>query len=183
MKHGTVSKQSNETETAGNGGNAWRTAVYLLIGLGLTYCLQPPVIVPPGNEFTAMHVVCFTILVGAAYLGAGTYRRRWMFMLYGLLGGCAFLGHLLPDSRDRIGIGLGMDSFGHYLARTLTFIIFAGVACYVAAAVRHWRAPMLRPDPRRCAECGYPLYGLPEKRCPECGTAFEQDCPPPPARE
>lgn len=24
----------------------------------------------------------------------------------------------------------------------------------------------------KCAECGYILYGLPERRCPECGTPF-----------
>jgi hypothetical protein len=33
------------------------------------------------------------------------------------------------------------------------------------------------PDPRedsqaRCAECGYLLWGLPTRRCPECGTKF-----------
>ncbi|MBU0639025.1 MAG: DUF2007 domain-containing protein, partial [Planctomycetes bacterium] len=30
-----------------------------------------------------------------------------------------------------------------------------------------------REDPdAKCDECGYPLRGLPERRCPECGTDF-----------
>ena len=33
------------------------------------------------------------------------------------------------------------------------------------------------PDPRhnrdaKCEQCGYSLYKLPERRCPECGTGF-----------
>ncbi len=28
-------------------------------------------------------------------------------------------------------------------------------------------------QPPRCLKCGYPLHGLPEPRCPECGTAFD----------
>jgi predicted amidophosphoribosyltransferase len=28
-----------------------------------------------------------------------------------------------------------------------------------------------------CIECGYPLDGLPEPRCPECGRAFDPDDP------
>ena len=28
-----------------------------------------------------------------------------------------------------------------------------------------------------CLECGYPLDGLPEPRCPECGTPFDPDDP------
>ncbi len=26
--------------------------------------------------------------------------------------------------------------------------------------------------PAICRQCGYNLHGLPEKRCPECGTPF-----------
>lgn len=40
-------------------------------------------------------------------------------------------------------------------------------------------------DPGRCAQCGYDLRGLPERRCPECGTPFLPDQLPdnPPAPE
>lgn len=32
-------------------------------------------------------------------------------------------------------------------------------------------------DKTRCRKCGYNLFGLSEKRCPECGTSFEQSPP------
>jgi hypothetical protein len=31
-----------------------------------------------------------------------------------------------------------------------------------------------RPEGPRCQKCGYLLIGLPEPRCPECGTPFEK---------
>jgi hypothetical protein len=30
-------------------------------------------------------------------------------------------------------------------------------------------------DPSVCSKCGYPKRGLPEPRCPECGTAFSDE--------
>ena len=43
-----------------------------------------------------------------------------------------------------------------------------GLACLSAVISRRYR-PIVR-DPERCAKCGYLLFGLPEHRCPECGT-------------
>jgi predicted nucleic acid-binding Zn ribbon protein len=41
------------------------------------------------------------------------------------------------------------------------------IGCYRGAAIR-------RPvHPALCRECGYPLHGLTEPRCPECGMAFD----------
>ena len=48
------------------------------------------------------------------------------------------------------------------------------LACYwvVAEILRRWR----RPDRvGLCETCGYNLYGLPQPRCPECGTTFRAD--------
>jgi hypothetical protein len=43
------------------------------------------------------------------------------------------------------------------------------------------RMPVAR-NPGECAACGYPLFGLPGPRCPECGRAFDPsevpDAPP-----
>jgi hypothetical protein len=41
----------------------------------------------------------------------------------------------------------------------------------IPVVVRGWRAgrKLLRSAGYRCAECGYPLQGLPVLRCPECG--------------
>ncbi len=47
----------------------------------------------------------------------------------------------------------GGAAFGHHVWRTLAEL-----------RARRWRAA------GRCAACGYPLAGLPEPRCPECGS-------------
>jgi hypothetical protein len=41
------------------------------------------------------------------------------------------------------------------------------IACYRGAPIRQSRRPGL------CPTCGYPLHGLTEPRCPECGTPFD----------
>lgn len=50
------------------------------------------------------------------------------------------------------------------------------VALAMVLAVSGILAPPYRRYRRRvlglCIECGYNLYGLPEPRCPECGTGF-----------
>jgi hypothetical protein len=49
------------------------------------------------------------------------------------------------------------------------------VAAYLA--IREVRRVSLQRRRRgHCKNCGYDLQGLPEPRCPECGSPFEQDC-------
>ncbi len=60
----------------------------------------------------------------------------------------------------------------------LFWAAFWGVPCLVLCGVvflrnRYW--PLRQPG--RCAGCGYDLRGLPELRCPECGTPFEAAVP------
>ncbi len=43
----------------------------------------------------------------------------------------------------------------------------------VARRARHWPKP--KPDRSRCRRCGYALFGLPHRRCPECGERQESD--------
>ena len=33
----------------------------------------------------------------------------------------------------------------------------------------------LKQSPEKCVSCGYHLFGLTEARCPECGTAFDEE--------
>jgi hypothetical protein len=65
---------------------------------------------------------------------------------------------------------------------TEPFLAIGGVYLLLSA-VLSWRALQTRPVPRaddsRCAKCGYMLCGLPEPRCPECGTPFDPALVPP----
>ena len=39
--------------------------------------------------------------------------------------------------------------------------------------IKVWRSRPMTWQPWECQSCGYPLYGLTEPRCPECGTSFD----------
>lgn len=59
---------------------------------------------------------------------------------------------------------------------SLTLMVFAGVPALLLSAIvfvrnRYW--PYYEPG--RCRVCEYNLHGLPEPRCPECGTPFEAE--------
>jgi uncharacterized paraquat-inducible protein A len=53
-------------------------------------------------------------------------------------------------------------------ATSLTIGLVGGSAWY------YWARRDARQDPGRCERCGYLLRGLPEPRCPECGTPFDR---------
>lgn len=61
--------------------------------------------------------------------------------------------------------------------RTWTWLPLAPLLAYPAIAVVRDRADRCLRRSRRkrglCVECGYNLTGLPEPRCPECGTAIK----------
>ena len=48
-------------------------------------------------------------------------------------------------------------------------MILVGMPCAVA-----WWRVLRRFAPGHCSKCGYNLTGLPDPRCPECGTGFER---------
>ena len=62
----------------------------------------------------------------------------------------------------------GQSTYGHLIIPLWIPMILVGMPC----AVAWWRA-LRRFAPGHCAKCGYNLTGLPEPRCPECGTGFE----------
>lgn len=45
----------------------------------------------------------------------------------------------------------------------------------VGVVVGIWLRPTNEDKNLKCARCGYDLRGLPEARCPECGTPFAQN--------
>ena len=67
---------------------------------------------------------------------------------------------------------------GGYMQNTFLLVpywmIFSAVSLTLAVAIlRAWRRAR-RVQTGYCSKCGYNLTGLPESRCPECGTCFER---------
>lgn len=52
------------------------------------------------------------------------------------------------------------------------WVLIPGVIVYGGGVYLVWRR-VRQPEPGHCRECGYNLTGLPEARCPECGTNFD----------
>lgn len=150
--------------------------------IAFALALAAPQVVPPGNVWTWSHSVAVAVLLLGTFVAAGFWRVRLIYFLWGCLGATAVLSVLLPDSRDYIAIGWGMDSLDKYFARIAVFIPLMGLVCCGAAILRRIiDANFSRKRATgQCENCGYPLYGLPEKRCPECGTTFTEAIPPPP---
>lgn len=103
----------------------------------------------------------------------------------GLFSKQGFVGFFVnPDGRVIIGsvplesmraAGPTPDYSGKGFSIDL-FYMFQWVG--LATAILWWCDLRRRFPLGHCQQCGYNLYGLPEPRCPECGTAFEkQDIP------
>ena len=101
-------------------------------------------------------------------------RRRFRIYLSALTAtGCAILlshGGLRARSLD--------------LVNALVFGALAGVVTHLAGLVVGAVADLLLDrvrqfaNPGECPTCGYDLRGLPDQRCPECGTPFWVPSPP-----
>jgi hypothetical protein len=71
----------------------------------------------------------------------------------------------------------GMSSLTDAFVDPAGFPILAVLVLYAAVLYKvtrnYVRSRGLTPG--SCKECGYNLFGLPEPRCPECGTAFDME--------
>jgi len=110
-----------------------------------------------------------TCLITAVSLGLGLIRR-WLVLLS--LPVIAFYDSALCKELLEPGFGqliiteLGWRYvIGCFAGWNLPFLIAFGIVS-------------LRPHrcrrPGHCTHCGYSLHGLPESRCPECGTPFSR---------
>ena len=91
--------------------------------------------------------------------------RSW---LHGLLFTAALYGSTLV-------LALGMPGVP-YLYEVIALILYAssGLLLGPAAAALARRFVRHVPDLSICINCGYSLRGLPENRCPECGTRIDR---------
>lgn len=139
--------------------------------------------VPPGNVWTGAHFLACFILLGGSAVCARWERSRWVFLAYGFFGSLPFIQILLPDSRDMSRIAYGSESIWFYICATCGFVVFCCLGCRGLATLT-WQVMDGRRKAReqipKCLRCGYLLYGLPEDRCPECGTFFDGPPPKPP---
>ena len=80
-----------------------------------------------------------------------------------------------PPGWNNFSLEWGEYTSGRYwivrCAYWLPFTLFAAypTIAFIRGPLRRWR----RRRKGLCLRCGYGLTGLPEPRCPECGTEFE----------
>lgn len=67
--------------------------------------------------------------------------------------------------------GGGRPDLIRFFSAVLFLVLYGTILYRVAKGYLRYR----RAKPGRCYECGYALIGLPEARCPECGTPFHPD--------
>lgn len=138
-------------------------ALSVLLPAG-TVALAPALLYPWAGV-----VIVVGLLVAAGCVGA--YQRRWWVTVAGAL--CVITAPF-------IAAGLLSNTPVGLLCDRLLYVASIG-ACpaVLGAGLVHGLAAVLRDTVRRavtksprCDNCGYVLKGLPQPRCPECGTAF-----------
>ncbi len=144
--------------------------------LVLLMTLIAPRLTPPGNVWELSETISLLAILSGTCIAARRGLRPFEAFVMGAMG-AGFFDVWLPDSRDYIAIGMGRETLGEYLRDHTVFIVVVGAFCAVLAPAFRWfDRRILHPthDPGRCRVCDYDLRGLPEPRCPECGTPFEQ---------
>jgi hypothetical protein len=111
----------------------------------------------------------------ALAIGAGSLGLVFSAPRAKLLGISGFLVVCLAEAMAIVpnitGSRVGEANMGAVLAAFVILIplgVLVGIGAFVASLISLTKAPS-----GCCAKCGYDLRGLPEPRCPECGTPFD----------
>ncbi len=160
-----------------------RTTMWLCVWLVVVYAVIIVFAIPavvPG------HTNCFAVMVGIACLFAGAWSlgrqcsRLPLFFFYGCIGGATSIPLFYSERRPMLAYALNPNLPPKaydwaFVVTCFVCIVMAGVACRLVAAASYAREKSKRNSSEHCRECGYLLIGLPEPRCPECGTPFDSD--------
>ena len=109
----------------------------------------------------------------------GMLRRFLIRWAYTSIALCVLSGICCGLGAPRyIGDPSSVFSLGFFLAGAFELGLPLSVLAAPAVLLVTWIGWLAgngardRRDSSRCAKCGYLLYGLKERRCPECGTPF-----------
>lgn len=145
---------------------------------GIAFALALPALrMAAGNAFAKRALGNFYVINIALPLLvvalAAWYPRMRAALLGALTLSLAFLlTAFTPNPQWNVGW------LSNYLVSLSPIVIVACLAYPVLGAVtvgvvRWFRRVGPPPDPTLCRACGYSLIGLPEPRCPECGSPFD----------
>jgi hypothetical protein len=130
---------------------------------GWLTCLVTTLLVPCTNAEVTPFAGPIILLLGLGLIGCGVKARAWQVaglgaaqcMVCVLFVGLVNLFHWDPK-----------QCAGPLLALGFAWVVLAGLFTY-----KLWRRLPLY-EIWQCQQCGYPLFGLSQGRCPECGEAF-----------
>ena len=160
--------------------HSFARAHYLIAAGGVGGALGLCGLCVPWNRIGDLRPIVSCVLAGA-FLG-GLLFNSWPLRSYGVVVGvtlAAWVCFVLVGMVNMLALFPQLPPYLD-LVGGITFhcALFWGAPCLLLSAIvlvrrRYW--PVYPSG--HCAVCGYNLRGLPEPRCPECGTAFNAETP------
>jgi hypothetical protein len=90
-----------------------------------------------------------------------------------LLGCCLWSGTVVGSLAFLLSKHASLSFLFHVLLRVCLALVVTFMGFWLWSKARSFAKTKPRPSfGSHCAKCGYPLQGLKNPRCPECGTAF-----------
>ncbi len=151
---------------------AWLLAVFVSV---LVFAVPGTV---SGNVNWLAAIVGISCLLAGPWIHGRRCDCQPLFFIYGCIGGSLFLPLHLPDSRDLLRQAMNPNPHQTVWDWVFTItciigVVVAGIICRSIAASSFAQEEYQAIASERCPTCGYLKYGLPEPRCPECGTPFQ----------
>ena len=127
----------------------------------------------PVRWFITIYAPGCVLVFLAGFAIARLFGRKWVRMSVVFLLGFLIASHIAEVSTlTATAVAVYSDDW----AGALQFVVFTGFiygAVFLGGGLGRRTSKDRGHDSGNCAWCGYPLCGLPEPRCPECGTAFD----------